>query len=95
MSNINMTAGLKKRTKFTFAEIGISPGDILYFLDNPHITCKVIPDDKVEYNGETWSLSGLSAYLISLKTGKNVSVRGPEYWGCLKENLVQRRMRME
>lgn len=91
----NLQSGLNKRTKFTFSEIDLFPGDTLYFLSNPYITCKVSENDKVEYNGEIWSLSGLSNYLIHLKTGKKVQVRGPEYWGCLKENLVQRRIRME
>lgn len=90
----NLQNSSNKKTKFTFSEIGIMPGDTLYFLKDKHITCTVHSDDKVEYNGEIWSLSGLSNYLIHLKTGKKVQVSGPRHWGCLKENLVQRRDRM-
>lgn len=46
--------------RFSFDSIGIPIGTELSFTRNEDIKCTVIPEDKVEYEGQSYSLSGLA-----------------------------------
>ena len=63
----------ERRAPFTFSMCNIAVGDQVEFWynDNPNsgIVCTVVDDKHVEYDGKTWSLSGLATTLI----GRQVS----------------------
>ena len=64
------TATAKKRaTRFNFVKLGIEPGSILTWYNDPSITCKVINEHDVEYNGEKTSISTIA----SEKAGRNLN----------------------
>lgn len=65
----------KRHANYTFSFWQIPIGSVLIHADNPQITCKVISDRKVEYNGEKMFMTPL-AKIIS---GKHYITNGPGY----------------
>lgn len=68
----------ERRTRsanFTFNEVNIPVGAILVNTDDPSITCKVIDERRVEYNGEAMYVTTM-AKIIS---GKSYLSHGPRY----------------
>lgn len=70
----------KQRSRFNFSLISIEAGTILYHRKDETITCEVLNDREVNYNGERTSLSraALDAYHSLGYDWKSVS--GPETW---------------
>ncbi len=60
------------RPALNFYEMGMQKGDILIWKDDPSISVTVISERKVEYEGEEWSISALSAQLKGYKV-KHIS----------------------
>lgn len=70
-----------KNKKFSFEEHGIKTGSKLSFTRDPNITATVISAAKIRYEGEEYSLSGLTLYLLNTKFDKNwKAARGIKYW---------------
>ena len=86
---------LERLTPFNFNMVKIVPGEILEFANNASpnngVTCVVINDKQVEYNGEKWSLSSLATMLSNSKW----SVAGPRYYKYKGEWLNTIRKRLE
>ena len=78
---------------FTFSECGLKPGEMLTFWRNAHeetdIICKVLDDKHVEYDGITWSLTGLAKHLL----GTTKALAGPRYFKYQGEWLNDIRFR--
>lgn len=70
----------ERNSPFTFSECNIPPGSVLTFWKSVHnkttITCTVIDDKHVEYNGTSWSLTGLAKHLL----GTTKALAGPRYF---------------
>ena len=79
-----------RRPRFKFSMVDISPGEELQMVGDPNQTCKVIDDDQVEYQGQTYRLSTLTAQLKN--TG---SIQGALHWVFEGETLQARRNRYE
>lgn len=62
-------------TNFTFANYDIPVGAVLVHVENPSITCTIVDDRKIEYNGEKMYITPF-AKLIS---GKGYLTTGPRY----------------
>lgn len=60
-----------------FSKIGIEPGDLLQWADDPIISCKVIDNRRVCYKNREYALSRLTAIL---KGGKAEFVQVQPYW---------------
>lgn len=62
---VNPTSKLTRATKLILANIGISNGETLTYIDDDTITCTVTDNTKnmVSYKGKEYSLSGLVNYL--------------------------------
>ena len=60
-----------------FSRLGIKPGDSLEWADDPNISCQVIRDGRVCYEGKEYALSRLTA---RLKGGKAEYVQVQPYW---------------
>lgn len=79
-----------RRPAFRFDMVNMPIGAILRWVDDPEITCEVVSDSKIRYEGETYSLSGLAQ---KLKGGG--ALQGPAYWLYEEETLQERRNRYE
>ena len=80
-----------KPFRFTMAQIPV--GARLEWTDNREITCRVVSDSHVEYEGEQYSPSRLTAILKNWRNAKYASP-GP-YWIYEEETLQERRDRLE
>lgn len=65
-----------RAANFTFSEARIPVGATLEFYNNPDITCTVVDDRRVNYQGEVMYLTTLA----KLITGKKTGVAGPRYF---------------
>jgi hypothetical protein len=85
----------ERRTRLRFSELGIQVGQTLVFAKDAAVTCTVVADGRVQYEGQTMSPS--AAALIALrKMGYQwSSVSGNDYWQYEDETLAARRLRLE
>jgi hypothetical protein len=85
----------KRRDRFSFKMVDIPVGSELYFYKDDAITCKVLSNNTVEYDGEQASLSW-SALKITRDMGYQwATVAGTTCWCYEGETLDQRRQRFE
>lgn len=66
----------QKRAPFKFSMIGLKVGDVIYYSKDASIKCKIISDDQVSFNGQTYTLTALAKKLL----GKTTGIRGPEFF---------------
>jgi len=85
----------QRKSVFRFSLVDVSPGSVLTFTRDPNITCTVVDDRKVSFEGELVSLS-TAADLALRKVGVAwKSVQGPVYWEYDGETLDEMRTRIE
>ena len=88
-----------KRSAFNFSMVQIQVGEKLTFLDEPDITATVVSNTKIDWNGETTSLSASAGEILQDLKGwwanQKPKVQGPRYWTYEGETLSERRERME
>jgi hypothetical protein len=89
-----------RRGRIDLGKLGIKPGDILTFREDPSVTVKVLGPRTVEYQGRESSLSeaGLRAHNRLAQEGRGrrwKTLRGPRYWMFEGETLADRRRRWE
>ena len=68
-----------RSANITFSECQIPIGATLEFIDNPDITCTVVDDRKIRYNGEIMYMTTL-AKLLTGKDKQSTGVCGPKYF---------------
>ena len=85
----------ERRAPFKFSMVGINVGEEVEFSrqNNKYngTKCKVVDDNHVEYNGETWAMSPLAAFF----TGRTTNVQGTVYFKYNGEWLNDIRQRFE
>lgn len=81
----------ERRATFNFKMIEVPIGSTLTFTRDEEVTCKVLDNRRVEYKGESYSLT--AAAQDALETDR--PVQGPLFWEYEGETLVERRLRME
>ena len=87
-----------KRGRFNFSMVGIKKGTILEFIKDPSITCEVISNNKVKFEGKETSLSGSAVeiwYQLYNKKINNRGINGTLYWSFNRETLNEIRDRIE
>jgi hypothetical protein len=85
----------KRRSKFTFSMAEVPIGATIVFAKGDGFTATVIDDTRIEFRGETTSLSG-SAALIMQELGYSwVATQGPAFWLYNGETLSDRRRERE
>ncbi len=90
---INKAKSIRSRFKFEFADIPL--GAELYSVFGDQYKCSVVSNTRVEFRGETTSLSR-SALNIAHEEGFTWNaISGPEYWKFEGETLDERRRRLE
>lgn len=66
----------ERAANFSFSEAQIPVGAVLEYYDDASITCTVVDDRRVEYQGEIMYLTGVAKQIL----GKNSGVAGPKYF---------------
>lgn len=85
----------ERKTRLRFSELGMPVGAVLTFAKDPAVTCTVVADGRVEFEGQTLSPSA-SALLAVRRMGYEWSaVSGSDYWQFEGETLTARRLRLE
>ena len=73
----------RNKQRFNFASVGISAGEILEFKKDKTITAKVLDDDKIEFEGQSMSLSPAALIVIHRMGYEWTKIAGPQFW-CYK-----------
>lgn len=85
----------RRRDRFSFKIVDIPVGAELYFYKDESITCTVLSNNTVEFEGEQVSLTA-SALTIANRMGYHwTNVSGTQCWCYAGETLVERRLRFE
>ena len=91
---MNHYQGKERMAPFSFSIVQIPVGATIEYCDKADeksgLTCTVVDDHNVEYDGKKWSLSGLASMLTQSKWG----VAGPRYFKYNGEWLNNIRKRM-
>ena len=82
----------ERLSPFTFSKCNISPGEYVEWYDDPTMTFKVVDDKMVEYNGKSFTLSGLAAILLGRDS--SAGVHGPRRFKYKGEPLNDIRKRL-
>ena len=72
-----------RSNNFTFSEWQIPIGAVLQYCDDESITCKVVDDRKIEFQGEVTYLTSVAKKIMSKENG----VCGPHYFRYKSANL--------
>lgn len=72
-----------RRPNLNFQKMGIKPGQILFFEDNPEIQVVVVNDRQVSYNGENYYLTAITKKLLDVER----ELQPTSYWLCNGRNL--------
>lgn len=83
------------RPKIKLESLGIKSGDILTCSRDETLTTTVVDGGKVNYQGETLSLSAAALKALHSLGYSTPAASGSEYWMFDGELLVERRNRME
>lgn len=81
----------ERKSPFSFYKCGIKNGDTITYALNPNITCTVVGNREIVYEGKKTSLSALAKKLLNCKNG----VQGPLYFKFNGEVLSALRKRLE
>lgn len=73
---IDVEVAKHKSPNMDFFKMGLQKGDTLVFAKNATVVCSVVSNKKVLYNGEEYSLSGLTHKLL----GTKYAVQPSPYW---------------
>lgn len=84
-----------RRSIFNFGMVQIPPGSILTFSRDENVTCQVVDNRSVEFEGAVTSLSAAARTLLQRAGGKLTAAQGSLYWEYEGEILEERRKRME
>ena len=75
----------ERRANFSFSELGIKIGEELKYKEDKRKGAKVVDDNLVEYKGDMYSLSGLTADILDKKDSSGIQVL--KYW-LYKDELL-------
>lgn len=85
----------QRASRFSFKMVAIIPGTILAFKNDDTLTCKVIDNRRVEYNGETTSLSSAALSALQQQGFNWKSAQGAQYWMYEGKSLKDLREQIE
>lgn len=73
----------KRRPNLNFKQMGIKPGTVLSYVNDPTIQVTVVDEKKVKYQNEIVSLTPITTKLL----GKEKNVQPTRYWSINGKNL--------
>ena len=93
---ISLEKERSNRSKFKFLLANIEVGNELSFIRNEKYKAIVAEDNKIQFEGETTSLSKSALTILNRDFGVNwSSCAGPNFWIFENETLSERRLRLE
>lgn len=84
-----------RRPRLRLDAIGVAPGDTLTFSRDETVTAKVLPENKIEFEGKEASLSAAALEVLSRMGYSTPAASGSGYWMFEGELLDERRRRIE
>lgn len=84
-----------RRSAFNFNMVNIPVGSELEFIRDESVTCRVLDNKKIEFEGEVTSLSAAAQKALESMGQNWKAVQGPMYWMYEGETLGERRYRLE
>lgn len=81
----------ERKSPFSFFKCGIKEGEVITYVHDANITCTVVNDREINYNGRLTSLSALAKKLLNRKSG----VQGTLHFAYNGEILSALRKRLE
>jgi hypothetical protein len=85
----------ERRSRLRFSELAIPVGAELTLTKDPTVTCTVVTDGKVSFEGELLSPSAAALKAVRAQGYNWAAVSGSYYWMYEGETLTARRMRYE
>jgi hypothetical protein len=85
----------RKKSRIDLSKIGIYPGDVLTYRDDPEVTAVVVEGSKVDYTGRVMSLTAAATEVLKSRGGNSDVATGTVYWCFDGEQLWRRRERLE
>jgi hypothetical protein len=85
----------ERRSRLRFSELDIKTGSVLTFLKDSNITCEVVSDGKVDFEGKVMSPSASALIAVKRLGYEWAAVSGSDYWEIEGETLTARRLRIE
>jgi hypothetical protein len=85
----------ERRSRLRFSELDIKTGSVLTFLKDSNITCQVVSDGKVDFEGKVMSPSASALIAVKRLGYEWAAVSGSDYWELEGETLTARRLRIE
>lgn len=74
-----------RRPNLNFQKMGILPGQILTFEDDPRVQVEVINERQVNYNGETYFLTAITKKILHIER----DIQPTSYWSVNGKNLKE------
>jgi hypothetical protein len=88
-------ANEERRSRLRFTELNIPAGSTLLFTKDKSITCNVVTDGKVNFEGSVMSPSAAALIAVKRLGYDWAAVSGSDYWEYDGETLTARRLRIE
>ena len=88
-------ANEERRSRLRFTELSIPAGSTLLFTKDKSITCDVVTDGKVNFEGSVMSPSAAALIAVKRLGYDWAAVSGSDYWEYDGETLTARRLRIE
>lgn len=85
----------ERRSALKFFDLDIPVGATLHFVRDENITCTIVADWKVDFEGTVMSATKAARTVMSRLGYDRYFLNGNEYWLYEDEILVARRLRME
>ena len=85
----------KRAERFNFSMVGIQPNAELLFSEDNSITCRVIDNRRVDFNGEEMSLSAAALRALKSKGFDWKSAQGARWWTWNGQTLLELRKSIE
>ena len=84
-----------RRSRLKFTELGIPVGATLIFVKDERVTCTVVANGEVDYQGRIMSPSKAALLVVHNLGYRWAAVSGSDYWKYEDETLTARRLRLE
>lgn len=85
----------ERRSRLKFTELAIPVGSALLFVKDESVTCTVVANGEVNFQGQIMSPSKAALIAVQNLGYKWAAVSGSDYWKYEDETLTARRLRFE
>ena len=85
----------ERRSRLKFSELAIPVGSTLTFIKDESVTCTVVANGEVSFQGQTMSPSKAALIAVQNLGYRWAAVSGSDYWKYEDETLTARRIRFE